>query len=186
MSTHCCFRRFAPILRCSDAAGVARVPKLGQPPQTLDAARAHLDQSSAQLLGQPVQIWRSRPMPRFSGLDSHSPSPQDANEPMLARKREREDGNPSRTLVAQLLSLAHSRSTLAPRAQQTFARSTRAPSGKLLPTAVNRSHMPWQSTVTFKKPAIPSRAATAAPLYSHPPFFCQNQFCLARKRVPRR
>ena len=50
MSTHCCFRRFAPILRCTDAAGVARVPKLGQPPQTLDAARAHLDQSSAQLL----------------------------------------------------------------------------------------------------------------------------------------
>ena len=50
MSTHCCFRRFAPILRCSDAAGVARVPKLGQLPQTLDAARAHLDQSPAQLL----------------------------------------------------------------------------------------------------------------------------------------
>ena len=50
MSTHCCFRHFAPIIRCTDAAGVARVPKLGQPPQTLDAARAHLDQSSAQLL----------------------------------------------------------------------------------------------------------------------------------------
>ena len=50
MSTHCCFRRLAPILRCSDAAGVARVPKLGQPPQTLDAVRAHLDQSPAQLL----------------------------------------------------------------------------------------------------------------------------------------
>jgi len=50
MSTHCCFRRLTPILRCSDAAGVARVPKLGQPPQTLDAARAHLDQSPAQLL----------------------------------------------------------------------------------------------------------------------------------------
>ena len=40
-------------------------------------------------------------MPRFYGLDSHSPSPHDANEPMLARKREREDANPSRTLVAQ-------------------------------------------------------------------------------------
>ena len=150
MSTHCCFRRLAPILRCSDAAGVARVPKLGQPPQTLDAARAHLDQSPAQLLELPVQIWRSRPMPRFCGLDSHSPGPHDANEPILARKCEREDVNPSRTLVAQMLSLSHSSPTLAPRAQQTFARSIRAPSGKLLPTAANRSHMPWQSTVTLK------------------------------------
>ena len=50
MSTHCCFRHFAPILRCSNAAGFARVPQLGQRPQTLDTARAHLDQSSAQLL----------------------------------------------------------------------------------------------------------------------------------------
>jgi hypothetical protein len=61
MSTHCCFRHFAPILRCSNAAGVARVPKLGQPPQTLVAARAHLDQSPAQLLEPlPVQIWCSK------------------------------------------------------------------------------------------------------------------------------
>ena len=50
MSTYCCFRHFAPTLRGTDAAGVARIPKLGQPPQTLDTARAHLDQSSAQLL----------------------------------------------------------------------------------------------------------------------------------------
>ena len=111
---------------------------------------------------QPVQIWRSRPIPRFCGLDSHSPGPHDANEPILARKCEREDANPSRTLVAQMLSLSHSSPTLAPRAQQTFARSTRAPSGKLLPTAANRSHMPWQSTVTFKKPVTPFPAATAA------------------------
>ena len=145
MSTHCCFRRLAPILRCSDAAGVARVPKLGQRPQTLDAVRAHAQHSCS---SQPVQIWRSRPMPRFCGLDSHSPGPHDANEPILARKCEREDVNPSRTLVAQMLSLSHSSPTLAPRAQQTFARSIRAPSGKLLPTAANRSHIPWQSTVT--------------------------------------
>lgn len=119
---------------------------------------------------QPVQIWRSRPIPRFCGLDSHSPGPHDANEPILARKCEREDANPSRTLVAQMLSsLSHSSPTLAPRAQQTFARSTRAPSGKLLPTAANRSHMPWQSTVTFKKPVIPSRAATAATPELHQP-----------------
>ena len=118
---------------------------------------------------QPVQIWRSRPIPRFCGLDSHSPGPHDANEPILARKCEREDANPSRTLVAQMLSLSHSSPTLAPRAQQTFARSTRAPSGKLLPTAANRSHMPWQSTVTFLKPVIPSRAATAATPELHQP-----------------
>ena len=92
-------------------------------------------------------------MQGFCGLDSHSPGPHDANEPILARKCEREDVNPSRTLVAQMLSLSHSSPTLAPRAQQTFARSTRAPSGKLLPTAANRSQMPWQSTVTLKKPA---------------------------------
>ena len=100
-----------------------------------------------------MQIWRSRPMQGFCGLDSHSPGPHDADEPILARKCEREDVNPSRTLVAQMLSLSHSSPTLASRAQQTFARSIRAPSGKLLPTAANRSHMPWQSTVTFKNPA---------------------------------
>ena len=50
MSTHCCFRRLAPILRCSNASGFARVAKLGQWPQTLDAVRAHVDQSPAQLL----------------------------------------------------------------------------------------------------------------------------------------
>ena len=47
-------------------------------------------------------------MPRFCGLHSHSPIPHDANERMFARKREREDVNPSRTLVAQMTSLSHS------------------------------------------------------------------------------
>ena len=46
-------------------------------------------------------------MPRFHGLDSHFLSSHGANEPMLARKREREGANPSRILVAQLLSLPH-------------------------------------------------------------------------------
>ena len=136
---------------------------------------------------QPVQIWRSRPIPRFCGLDSHSPGPHDANEPILARKCEREDANPSRTLVAQMLSLSHSSPTLAPRAQQTFARSTRAPSGKLLPTAANRSHMPWQSTVTFKKTVIPARAATAATPELHQPLLPSSlssfRFCLFRVRA---
>ena len=101
MSTHCCFRRFAPILRCTDAAGVARVPKLGQPPQTLDAARAHLDQSSAQLLV-PTRADLAKPTDAtLLRANSHSTSSHDANEPMLARKRERKDANPSRTLVAQ-------------------------------------------------------------------------------------
>ena len=56
-------------------------------------------------------------MPRFYGLDSHPPSSHGANEPMLARKREREGANPSRILVAQLVSLPPPHPT---RAQQTF------------------------------------------------------------------
>jgi hypothetical protein len=56
-------------------------------------------------------------MPRFYGLDSHSPSSHGANELILARKREREGANPSRILVAQLVGLPHPHPT---RAQQTF------------------------------------------------------------------
>ena len=94
---------FSSSLRRIGAAGVARVPKLGQPPQTLDAARAHLDQSSAQLL-EPTRADLAKPTDTtLLRVDSHAPSPYDANEPMLARKREREDANPSRTLVAQLV-----------------------------------------------------------------------------------
>ena len=93
---------FSLSLRCIGAAKVARVPKLGQPPQTLDAARAHLGQSSAQLL-EPIRADLAKPADTTPlRVDSHAPSPHDANEPMLARKREREDASPSRTLVAQL------------------------------------------------------------------------------------
>ena len=56
-------------------------------------------------------------MPRFYGLDLHSPSLHGANVPMLAEKREREGANSSRILVAQLVSLPHPHPT---RALQTF------------------------------------------------------------------
>ena len=56
MSTHCCFRHFAPIIRCTDAAGVARVPQLGQPPQTLDAARLVLTKAPHSCSSLSVQI----------------------------------------------------------------------------------------------------------------------------------
>jgi len=56
-------------------------------------------------------------MPRFYWLDMHFPSLNGANEIMLARKRAREGANPSRILVAQLVSLPHPHPT---RAKQTF------------------------------------------------------------------
>ena len=56
-------------------------------------------------------------MPRFYVLDSHSFSLHGVNEFVLVRKREREGANPSRILVAQLVSLPHPHPT---RAKQTF------------------------------------------------------------------
>jgi hypothetical protein len=155
MSTYCYFRRFAPILRCTDAAGVARVPKLGQLPQTLDAVRTRLDQSSAQLLD-PTRPDLAEPtdatLLRAGFALSQSTQCQRAHAQEEARTRRCQ--SMSRTLVAQLvsgesLSLITHHTRRSPRAQQTLGTSTRAPPGKLLPTA-NRSHMPWRSFAQVK------------------------------------
>ena len=144
MSTHCCFRRFAPILRCSDAAGVARVAKLGQLPQTLDAARAHLDQSSAQLLV-PIRADLAKPtdatLLRAGFALSHPTQCQRVHAREEARTRRCRAVSNSCCSDGESLSLSLTPGARASSQADFRQRSTRAPPGKLLPTAANRSHM---------------------------------------------
>ena len=161
MSTRCCFRHFAPIQRCSDAAGVTRVPKLGQPPQTLVAARAHLDQSPAQLL-EPTRADLAKPtdatLLRAGFALSQLTQCQRAYAHEEARTRRCQSASNSCYSDGESRSLEPDARALSPadfgQIGQSSARETAPDRRKQFPYI----YMPWQSTVcNLLKPCNPLR-----------------------------